>query len=201
MRVPVVSSLTRVLMLKRVPFRSAALLALLAAAVHVPSLLAPATVQAQQVDPSILTVERIYASRDFASDFFGPTAWLADGSGYTTVELSRTVRGLDIVKYEPASGRREVLVPASRLIPAGEREPLIPEEYAWSADGSRLLVFTNTVRVWRTNTKGDYWVLDLASGALTQVGAGFPESTLMFAKFSPQGDRVAYVQANDVYVE
>lgn len=201
MRVPVGSSLTCVLMLKRIPLRSAALLALLAAAVHAPSLVAPASVQAQQADPSLLTVERIYASRDFASDFFGPTAWLADGSGYTTVELSRTVRGLDIVKYEPASGRREVLVPASRLIPAGEREPLIPEEYAWSADGSRLLVFTNTVRVWRTNTKGDYWVLDLASGALTQVGADFPESTLMFAKFSPQGDRVAFVQANDVYVE
>jgi dipeptidyl-peptidase-4 len=36
---------------------------------------------------------------------------------------------------------------------------------------------------------------------LTQLGAGAPESTLMFAKFSPDATRVAYVRANNVYVE
>ena len=159
----------------------------------------PAAARAQ--DPSLLTVERIYASREFSSDFFDPPRWAADGSGYTTLEISRAMRGLDIVKYDPASGSRQVLVPASRLVPRGGTEPLIPEEYAWSADGSKLLLFTNTVRVWRTNTKGDYWVLDTATGALKQLGASFPASTLMFAKLSPQGDRVAYVQANDIYVE
>ena len=152
-------------------------------------------------DASQLSLERIYASRDFASDFFGPARWLADGSGYTTVEVSRAVRGLDIVKYDPATGRREVLVPATRLVPRGASAPLIAEDYHWSDDGKKLLIFTNTVRVWRTNTKGDYWVLDLDQGGLTQLGADFPESTLMFAKFSPQGDRVAYVQANDIYVQ
>jgi dipeptidyl-peptidase 4 len=162
-------------------------------------LLLPAAARAQ--DESRLTLERVYASRELASDFFGPASWLADGSGYTTVEISRSVRGLDIVKYDPATGSRAVLVPATRLVPKGENEPLIPDDYAWSEDATKLLLFANTVRVWRTNTKGDYWVLDLASGALRQVGAGFPGSTLMFAKFSPQGDRVAYVQANDIYVE
>lgn len=157
--------------------------------------------QALGQDASHLTLERIYASREFASDFFGPARWMADGSGYTTVELNRPARGLDIVKYEPATGRREVLVPATRLVPRGSSEPLVPDDYVWSDDGAKLLVFTNTVRVWRTNTKGDYWVLDLATGALRKLGVAFPESTLMFAKFSPQGDRVAYVQANDIWVE
>ncbi|MDP2956179.1 MAG: S9 family peptidase [Longimicrobiales bacterium] len=178
-------------MLKRRAFRLLPLF-LLAAAL-------PAQARAQ--DESLLTLERIYDSRDFASDFFGPARWMADGSGYTTVEISKSVRGLDIVKYDPATGAREVLVPAARMVPRGASAPLVAEDYAWSDDGGKLLVFTNTVRVWRTNTKGDYWVLDLAGGALTQMGADFPESTLMFAKFSPQGDRVAYVQANDIYVE
>ena len=172
--------------------RFAALLLLLAAA-------APPAARAQ--DASQLSVERIYASQEFRSDFFGPARWLADGSGYTTVELSRAVRGLDLVKYDPATGSRQLLVPATRLVPRGTSQPLILEDYEWSEDGTKLLIFTNTVRVWRTNTKGDYWVLDLASGALTRMGADFPESTLMFAKFSPQGDRVAYVQANDIYVQ
>ncbi|NJD18522.1 MAG: S9 family peptidase [Gemmatimonadetes bacterium] len=159
----------------------------------------PAHARAQ--DASRLTLERIYDSREFASDFFGPASWVADGSGYTTVELNRAARGLDIVKYDPATGRREVLVPGTRLVPRGSAEPLVPDDYVWSEDGTKLLVFTNTVRVWRTNTKGDYWVLDLASGALRKLGTDFPESTLMFAKFSPQGDRVAFVQANDIWVE
>ena len=173
--------------------RGFALLLLLAAA--------PAAAVAQAQDSSLLTLERIFASSELSSDYFGPAKWLADGSGYTTVELSRSVRGLDIVKYDPATGSRQLLVPATRLVPQGQSAPLIPEDYEWSDDGSKLLVFTNTARVWRTNTKGDYWVLDLASGALTQMGAEFPESTLMFAKFSSQGDRVAYVQANDIYVQ
>ena len=177
--------------------RAAARLRLAALLVAAAVLPAPARAQ----DESLLTLERIYASRELASDFFGPARWLADGSGYTTVEVSRSVRGLDIVKYDPATGSRTVLVPATRLVREGENEPLIPDDYAWSEDGTKLLLFANTVRVWRSNTKGDYWVLDLATGALRQVGADFPESTLMFAKFSPQADRVAYVQANDIYVE
>ncbi|HYE57180.1 MAG TPA: S9 family peptidase, partial [Rhodothermales bacterium] len=65
----------------------------------------------------------------------------------------------------------------------------------------KLLIYTNSARVWRANTRGDYWVLDLDNGRLRQLGVGRPASSLMFAKFSPQGDRVAYVSRNNLYVE
>jgi len=55
--------------------------------------------------------------------------------------------------------------------------------------------------VWRENTRGDYWVLDLASHQLRKLGGDAPQSTLMFAKFAPDGGRVAYVRQNDLYVE
>ncbi|TFG42753.1 MAG: S9 family peptidase, partial [Gemmatimonadales bacterium] len=65
-----------------------------------------------------------------------------------------------------------------------------------------LMIFTNTEKVWRQNTRGDYWVLDRSSGALRQLGGkGAPASTMMYAKFSPQGDRVAFVRKGDIYVE
>ena len=117
------------------------------------ALVAPTPGRAQ--DASQLTLERIYASAEFESDLFGPARWLADGSGYTTVEISPVVQGLDLVKYDPATGTRQVLVPATRLIPRGTNRPLVLDDYAWSDDGTKLLVFANTVRVWRTNTKGD----------------------------------------------
>ena len=49
--------------------------------------------------------------------------------------------------------------------------------------------------------KGDYWILDLRTGSLSQLGKPFPESSLMFAKFSPDDKSVAYVSQNNIYVE
>ena len=94
-----------------------------------------------------------------------------------------------------------ILIAGSALIASGRTDALAIDDYAWSSDGARLLIFTNTRRVWRDNTRGDYWILDVHSRRLHQLGAGAPESTLMFAKFSPDGSKVAYVRANDIYVE
>jgi len=92
-------------------------------------------------------------------------------------------------------------VPAARLVPEGREEPLGIDDYQWSQDGRHLLVFTNTRRVWRINSRGDYWVLDLQSGKLRQLGHDLEGTRFMFAKFSPDGTRVGYVHLNDIYVE
>jgi dipeptidyl-peptidase-4 len=172
----------------------------------VPSLLlfivaAPLVAQEVAVEP--LTLDRLYSSRDFFGQRFGPARWL-DGGVYTTLERSADTSdggGRDIVKHNARSGEREVLVLASALVPADQERPLAISNYIWSADHARLLIFTNTRRVWRTNTRGDYWVLDVASGNLRQLGGDAPEASLMFAKFSPDGTRVGYVSENNIYVE
>lgn len=157
---------------------------------------------ASQTDPSLLTVERIFGSQEFSQERFGPARWLQDGSGYTTLETSPAYKeGQDIIRYNPETGERIVLVAAKALIPAGHTTPLEISNYVWSKDGKKLLIFTNTKRVWRQNTRGDYWVLNLSSGSLQQLGKDFPASTLMFAKFSPDGMRVGYVMKNNIYVE
>src|SRR5213593_2603116 len=145
-------------------------------------------------------LRRLYASRDFSSERFGPARWIESGVAYTTVEPSDAFRGAsDIVRYETATGARSVYVSARRLIPAGDSQPLDIDDYGWSPDGTQLLLFTNSRRVWRQNTRGDYWVLNRTSWALRKLGGDAPESSLMYAKFSPQGDRVAYVRQGDVY--
>lgn len=153
-----------------------------------------------QSDPGRLTLPRIFASRDFFGERFGPARWLASGDAYTTLELA-VGGGTDIVRYDAATGARTVLVPSARLTPAGSPEPIDVEDYSWSPDGTRLLVFTNSQRVWRENTRGDFWVLELANGRLRKLGGDAKPSTLMFAKFSPDGGRVAYVREHDLYVE
>ena len=164
------------------------------------SVLLTAPLQAQQADSALLSVQRIYGTPEFRSQPFGPTRWLRDGSSYTTLE--DTDGGQNLVRYETERGAREVLLAARQFIPPGDSVPLTIEDYSWSPDNRLLLIFTNTQPVWRLNTRGDYWVLERATGRLRKLGgAGAKPSTLMFAKFSPDGGRVGYVRENNLYVE
>ncbi len=159
----------------------------------------PGLLPAQQLSS---TLDAIFNKHEFDAKHFGPARWIDKGAKYTTVEPSATVSGgEDIVEYETATGKRTVLVPAAKLIVATSPAPMKIADYAWSKDNRQLLVFTNTKKVWRLNTRGDYWVLDLASGHLKKLGADAPESSLMFAKFSPDGKNVAFVRANNIYVQ
>src|SRR5207245_11653159 len=126
----------------------------------------------------------------------------AGGPACTTVEPAPDNGGSDIVRYETATGARSVAVAARQLIPRGATESLDIDDYDWSSDASKLLIFTNTQRVWRQNTRGDYWVLDrTGGGAPKKLGGDAPASSLMYAKFSPDGNRVAYVRQGALYGE
>ena len=106
-------------------------------------------------------------ARTYDPPRFGPARWLPGRDAYTTVEpAAPPATGMDIVRYDAASGAREVLVPAQRPDAARRARPgSAIDDYAWSTDGRRLLIFTNTRKVWRDNTRGDYWVLDLEAAS------------------------------------
>lgn len=148
-----------------------------------------------------LTLEKLFKDNEFRTKGFGPARWLEDGSGYTTLETSVSSEGKDIIRYNPKTGERIILVSAAELIPEGKADPLSMRDYKWSDDGKKLLIFTNTRRVWRYHTRGDYWVLDLNNGKLQQIGKSLEATTLMFAKFSPDSKKVAYVSEQNVYAE
>jgi len=146
-------------------------------------------------------LQRLFTPGEFTTRTFGPARWIAGGAAYTTVEPAAGQRDvLEIIRYATADGARSVLVSAAQLTPTGGK-PLAIEDYDWSADSNRLLIFTNTKPVWRDNTRGDYWVLDRRAGTLRRLGGNAPESSLLFAKFSPDATRVGYVRGNNIYVE
>ncbi len=159
----------------------------------------PATAQSPQAADLL---RRAFANREFSGKFFGPARWLEGGKAYTTLEPSAALKGArDVVRYDTATGKREILIAASELIPPDAKEPLEIQNYDWSADMTRVLIYTNSRRVWRANTRGDYWLYDRSAKTLRKLGSDVPPSTLMFAKFSPDGSRIAYVHANNLYVE
>jgi dipeptidyl-peptidase-4 len=176
--------------------------------------LAGAAAQARQDDVAIRLSQQIdrLASSTYDVPRFGPARWVPGRDAYTIVEPAAVpAAGMDIVRYDASSGAREVLVSATLLTPAGSEQGLAIDDYTWSPDGRFLLIFSNTRKVWRDKTRGDYWVVDLASGPrqesgpaaqrLRKLGGDGPEASLLFAKFSPDSTRVAYVRANDIFVE
>lgn len=166
------------------------------------SLLAAALVgqQQQQSDAVKLDAARI-TSAEFRTERFGPARWL-DGSHYATLEQKGSDGPLELVRYDAVSGKRDVLVTAAMLWVPKEGRALNVEDYTFSPDQQWLLVFTDTARVWRQNTRGEYYLLPLdGSSAPHRVGGKLDKSTLMFAKFAPDSSRLAFVSQNDLYVE
>jgi len=75
------------------------------------------------------------------------------------------------------------------------------EQLVWNDSKTKVLVYTNSKKVWRDNTRGDYWYFDLATGKGKQLGKNLDASSLMFAKFSSDNENVAYVSKHNIYVE
>ncbi len=121
--------------------------------------------------------------------------WTEDGSAYYRV--ANGGGGGGELPPRPSSG----LITPAELTPAGAAAPLEVADFELSASGDQLLIFTNTQRVWRYETRGDYWVLDRSSGSLRQLGSGLAPASLMFAKLSPDGTRAAYVSERNLYLE
>jgi dipeptidyl-peptidase 4 len=125
----------------------------------------------------------------------GDVRWSNDGNSYYRMEKN------ELVQYTLPDNKPSVVFSKQQLTPEGKEAPLRISFYSFSDDQQKVLLFTNTKRVWRLNTKGDYWVLDRKTGSLIQIGKTLPESSLMFAKFSPDGKSVAYVSGNNIYAE
>ncbi|HMO35230.1 MAG TPA: S9 family peptidase, partial [Gemmatales bacterium] len=160
----------------------------------------PVLAQEKSALASRLTVDRIFASDEFRTEGVPFDRWLSGGH-YAMLQPSKThATGRDLVRMD-STGQVEVLVPADKLIPPKASEPINIEGFEFSKDYDLVLIYTNSVRVWRANTRGDYWTYRRSTGKLNQLGGDAKPSTLMFAKLSPDGKKVGYVRENNLYIE
>ena len=148
-----------------------------------------------------ITLDKLLLQGRYGAAGYGGVKWRASGK-YLRWTGARDGRpGRDLEEIDPETGKGTLFLPSQRLIPGRDSGLLSVERYVLNRRESRLLIYTNSKRVWRQNTRGDYWVLDLTSGELRKLGGDAPPSTLMFAEFGPDGRRVAYVRAHNLYVE
>jgi dipeptidyl-peptidase-4 len=164
-----------------------------------------------------LTNEATFDERLYDAQKPVASRWHPDGNSFTVLETNPAYEDAemevdengdlvehpkDLVSYDFETLERTVILSADDLIPREGDKPLVIDDYFWSDDQSKLLLYTNSVRVWRVKSRGDYSVLDLETGKLTTLGGpNAKPSTMQFAKFSPDGSKVAYVREADIFVE
>ena len=109
-------------------------------------------VQAQN-DSGLLTLDSFFS---YSAQSLNEVEWQQDGSGYLALEPSpNKPNAVDVVRYDAATGAKSILVSADKLIRPGDNTPLFIEQFDFSPDGQKLLIYTNSERVWRSNTRGD----------------------------------------------
>ena len=163
-------------------------------------LASPALAQLTAATQDIL--RRIHTTQEFGAGGRGAGSggrWTDGGAGYTASERAPG-GGTELVRYDTATGRRDVLMTAAQATPPALGKPLQFTDYALSADGRRLLVATNGRPTMIRKTAYDYWCLDKGTGEWRRLGTTL-EGGLLYAKLSPDGTRAAYVNANNLYVE
>ncbi len=156
---------------------------------------------AQRSELLKITLEDLYEKNTFSQKGINAVRWMKNNKAYSALETNPETGGKDIIAYDAETGQRKVLVSAGNLVPEGKEKPLLIYDYSWSEDNNKLLIFTNTRKVWRYHTRGDYWVLDLNSRKLVQIGSSMEPARLMFAKFSPDAKKVGFVYKQNIFVQ
>ncbi len=123
------------------------------------------------------------------------THWAADGYQYYRTQ------GSDIVELDTRDASKKTVLVTKDMLTLPGQQALSVFNFTISDDGQKVLIFTNSKRVWRYNTRGDYWVYDLTAKTLKQIGKDRPSSSLMFAKLSPDGTKAAYVSEHNLFTE
>jgi dipeptidyl-peptidase-4 len=120
--------------------------------------------------------------------------WAKDGNSYYQASNG------EIISITLPKNERKTIV-GRALLEGASNDLARIKDFALSEDGTKVLVFTNSKKVWREETRGDYYVADLQANKVIKIGKDKAAASLMFAKFSPDGSKVAYVSKHNIYVD
>ncbi len=149
-----------------------------------------------------LTLDRIFNSKDFDEQRVGSFQWSRLSNSYFSFEKENPeAKFVSLMRINIETGAKEVVIAGNLLIPPGSEQPLAVQRFQFTQDESKLLIYTNSQKVWRQNTRGDYWLFDLKQQKLTKLGGTTPPAQMMFAKISPDQTKVAFVYVHNLYVQ
>ena len=155
--------------------------------------------QAQEQPTRSLSLEDIHFGDTYASKPFRGGRWAKEGPVLWFIERDQDANATHLMSFNLQSGQRSMLIDGTDLYAPDVKRYIAIEDYAYSSDGKNVLLYTDSERVWRRNTKGYYYIYNTESREIVPLSdreAGFQ----MFAKLNAAGDRAAFVRNRNVFM-
>lgn len=143
-----------------------------------------------------LSNESIWASGEFSASYVSGVRSMKDGEHYTSMDYSKE-NGVEINKYSYKTGEKVATLASSMSI-FSKAETNI-DDYEFSADESQLLISTETESIYRHSSRANYYIYNIEKQKAFPL-SDFNKGKQRLACFSPEGNKVAFVRDNDIYL-
>jgi dipeptidyl-peptidase-4 len=138
-----------------------------------------------------ISLEDIWKTGTFRSNSVYGLASMKDGLHYSTIENN----AIYSYEYEKAAAP-ELIVNKSQLAINGNTIGI--DNYQFNSDETKVLIASETEHIYRHSTRENYYVYDRKTKTVTPVTTGEKQ---MYANFSPDGNKVAFVRSNNLFIK
>ena len=146
------------------------------------------SIYAQKQD---ITLEDIWVKGTFRTDRLESFHSMDNGDFYTI--LSHNKQGTSLDKFDYKTLEKVATVVAGDNL-AGIK---YFDDYTFSKDETKIIIGVDSEKIYRHSKKGKYYIYDLNTKSLTLIS----ENLIQEPTFSPNGNKVAFVYQNNIYVK
>lgn len=146
--------------------------------------------------PRLLTVADIYREDPFRSRTVADVQWLPDGTAFTFTRRNPSSDAVDIYRHDVMDGSEMLILAGGSLRLNGQ--PVTMTVYQTTGSQNHLLITGPQQQIWRHSFSAPYYLYDVDAKRLTALADG--DTGLQNVALSPDGQRVAYVKGNNLYV-
>jgi len=142
-----------------------------------------------------ITVEDIWQNYTFYPEAPDDITPMNDGKYYAIIEDK-----IFINKYEYKTGEKvETIISSNELIDISTSKSIGSiDDFTFSNDESKVLLAIESKSIYRRSKEAWFWIYDLKTKKLTSL---FSKGKQRLAEFSPDGNSVAFVFENNIYIK
>ena len=137
-----------------------------------------------------ITLEDLWKNYSFFPKNYSGLNSMNDGEHYAALE--KTDKGQEVIKYQFKDGKK-----VRTLLQCYNFEIPKVNNYSFSLDEKKILLETETEKIYRYSSKSTYYVYNIFTDKIKKIS----NDKLMYATFSPKGDKIAYVLNNNLFIK
>jgi dipeptidyl-peptidase-4 len=142
------------------------------------------------------TLEDVFKKGTFSTKGMRGLRSMKDGNTYLTVETDEKTKVRYVAKNNYLDGKQNsILFKETDLVYKGNTLPISTD---LNDNETKVLIPVDEEAIYRRSSKANYFVYDLLTKKITEVSGNGKQ---LFATFSPDGNSVAFVRDNNLFVK